>query len=549
MIDKSKVYKGSVCDLTFDGKGIVKIDSYPVFVENAVLGDEIIFEVTKTNKTYGFGKIKEISLPSPDRCVPKCKDFESCGGCDLSHIRYEKQLEIKKERVLSCLVRLGKLEKDSFEIYDTLGMDEPSEYRNKMVFPIGVNKMKKVVGGFYRRASHEIVELKSCSQGPEIASRYLGAVLEYMRKNNISAYDEKTHKGLIRRVFVRLGKTTKEAMVVISANGNNLPEAEKLIDALLSLHDNSYSLKSVILNINKQKNNLVLGEKNVTLYGEGFIFDTLCGVKFKISPNSFFQVNPYQTEKLYQKAIEFAELSGKETVIDLYCGIGTISLLAAKSAGKVIGVEIVDQAIKDAIENAKENKISNAEFITGSAETISVELSDSGIKADVIFIDPPRKGSDEVTLDCICKMSPEKIVYISCNPATLARDLAYLEMKGYKTIKVQPVDMFPNTNHVETVVLLSQLKPDDVIEVDIDHDELDITSFESKATYEEIKAYVLNNYGFKVSSLYIAQIKTKYGIKDDVNYNISKKCLRVPAYPPEKEKAITEALRHFKMID
>jgi len=323
-----------------------------------------------------------------------------------------------------------------------------------MVFPIGFDRKKRTVGGFYKRATHDIIELDSCKQGPEIASLYLNSVLKYMKENSVLPYDEKTHKGLIRRVFVRLGNYSKEAMVVISVNGKKLPKVDNLIDSLLSVNDEKYNLKSVILNINKQKNNLVLGDENITLYGSDYICDTLCGITYKISPNSFYQVNPVQTEVLYNKAIEFAELKGNETVIDLYCGIGTISLLAAKYAEKVIGVEIVEQAIKDAKNNAKNNGIKNAEFIAGSAETIALELSESGQKANVIFIDPPRKGSDEVTLDSIAKMSPEKIVYVSCNPATLARDLAYLKEKGYETKKVQPVDMFPNTSHVECCVLL-----------------------------------------------------------------------------------------------
>lgn len=531
-----------------NGAGICRVDGMTVFVDGTTRGDKAKIKIFSVKSSYAKAEILEIIEPSKDRCDEFCKVSSSCGGCDFAHIKYERQLEIKKEHVVSCLERIGKMDINEFEMFDTLGMKKPSEYRNKMVFPVGYDKKKRISGGFYKRGTHEIAKLTECKQGPIEASLFLHAVLEYMKENNVSCYDEKTHKGLIRRVFVRLGFNSGEAMVVISANGNKLPKADKLIEKILSIESDKFSVKSIVLNVNKQKNNLVLGYENITLYGKDYIHDSICGVEFKISPNSFFQINPVQTEVLYNKAMEFAELNGDETVLDLYCGIGTISLMAAKYAKSVIGVEIVEQAIKDADNNAKKNGIDNAEFIEGSAETIAPKLAESGKKADVVFIDPPRKGSDELTLDCIVKMAPKKIVYVSCNPATLARDLMYLREKGYITKKVQPVDMFPNTSHVETVVLLSRKIPDDRIEIDIDLDELDITTTESKATYEEIKAYVLNKYHFRVSSLYIAQIKTKYGIKEAINYNISKKGTRVPQCPPDKENAITDALKYYGMI-
>lgn len=548
MLKKNDILEVKIESDSGNGSGIFRCDGLCVFVNGTTAGDEVKVRIVNVKSSYAVAELLKVIKPSENRCYGFCKYSEKCGGCDLSYIKYERQLEIKKDHVLSCLERIGKLNLSEIEVFDTIGMANPWEYRNKMVFPVGYNKKGKIVGGFYQRASHEVVELKSCKQGPLVASEYMNKVLEYMKENSVPPYDEKKHRGLIRRVFVRMGFNSKEVMVVISANGRKLPKVDVLKEKLMKAKCGEYSLKSIILNVNKEKNNLVLGDENINIYGRDYIEDTLCGVTYKISANSFYQVNPVQTDVLYNKAMEFADLSGKETVIDLYCGIGTISLMAAKYSKKVIGVEIVEKAIEDAKMNAVENGIENAEFIAGSAETISVDLTKKGVKADVVFIDPPRKGSDEITLDCIVEMNPEKIVYVSCNPSTLARDLRYLEDKGYKVKMVQPVDMFPNTSHVETVVLLSRKIPDDRIEIDIDLDELDITTTESKATYEEIKAYVLNKYHFRVSSLYIAQIKTKYGIKEAINYNISKKGTRVPQCPPDKENAITDALKYYGMI-
>lgn len=462
MLKKNDIFDAVIEADAGNGSGICRVDDIAVFAGGTTRGDKAKIKIVNVKSSYALAEVLEILEPSENRNDGFCASSAICGGCDFAHIKYERQLEIKKEHVLSCLERIGKISKENFEYFDTLGIKKPFEYRNKMVFPVGYDKKRRIIGGFYKRGTHDIAELKTCAQGPKEASLFLNAVLEYMREENVSCYDEKTHKGLVRRVFVRFGFYSKEAMVVISVNGNKLPKAEKLIEKILSEEQNEFSVKSIILNVNKQKNNLVLGNDNLTLFGRDYIYDSICGINYKISPNSFFQVNPVQTEVLYNKAMEFAELKGDETVIDLYCGIGTISLMAAKYAKSVVGVEIVEQAIKDAKNNAIDNGIKNAEFIAGSAETISFELAKSGKKADVIFIDPPRKGSDEKTLDCIAEMSPEKIVYISCNPATLARDLAYLKTKGYKTKKVQPVDMFPNTGHCEVVCALQRQPRSDI---------------------------------------------------------------------------------------
>ena len=454
LIKKNEIYQAEVTATASSGDGICRIDNLAVFVEGACEGDILEIKITNVKSSYANAEILRIITPSGYRKKPECPVFNRCGGCQLMHIDYKKQLELKKQFVFDSLTRLGHLDLSEAEFFDTIGMEKPERYRNKMVFPIGKKADGRLTGGFYAAKSHNIIALSDCLLGDKFASDCLSAVISYMKENNVSAYDEAAHKGLVRRLFVRTGLYSHEAMAVISINGKSLPNEKKLVDKLLNIESGELNLASIIININDSKNNLVLGAQNRTLFGKKSIYDILCGLDFEVSPNSFYQVNPMQTEKLYNTAIDFAELKGSQTVLDLYCGIGTISLCAAKKAARVIGVEIVEQAIKNAEENAKRNGIKNAEFYTGSAEDISQKLLDKGLSPDVIFIDPPRKGSDEVTLNAILNMSPEKIVYVSCNPATLARDLKYLTAGGYALKKIQPVDMFPNTVHVECCVLL-----------------------------------------------------------------------------------------------
>ena len=456
LIKANEIYETEIVSTSSSGEGIARIDDMAVFVEGAAEGDLCQIQITKVKPRYAFARLVGVSEPSDARIKPPCAVYEKCGGCQLLHISYEKQLELKGRFVRDALERLGHLDLSDAEFFDTLGMENPSRYRNKMVFPIGKKADGRITGGFYAAKSHNIIALSDCFLGDKFASDCLAAVIRYIKESKVEPYDEKTHKGAIRRLFVRTGERSGEAMAVISANAKELPDEKKLINALLGVKSDKFKLTSIILNINTEKNNLVLGDKNRTLYGNATISDTLCGLKFDISPNSFYQVNPVQTERLYQTAVDFAELSGSETALDLYCGIGTISLCAAKKAARVIGAEIVPQAIVNAKENAKRNNIKNAEFYTGSAEDISEKLLAEGFGPDVVFLDPPRKGSDEKTLDAILSMAPEKIVYISCNPATLARDLAHLTAGGYALKKVQPVDMFPHTTHVETVVMLKK---------------------------------------------------------------------------------------------
>jgi len=526
-----------------DGNGVGHIDGIAVFVPYTAVGDTAYVRVVEAKKNYVVAEIVKLDTSSPCRVAPACERYYECGGCVLMHMEYSAQLEAKKGIIENAMRRIGGFK--DFCVSKMYGMDEPWRYRNKMVFHAGRVGGENVFG-FYAPKSHKVIPLGDCLCGASENTHIIDAVKEYMNFTGLGVYDEKTLKGAIRMIFVRKSAKNGDTMVVLSVNGSQLPETEMLIEKLKKACP---TLASVILNVNTQRRSYGLGTKNVTLYGADYIEDEISGIIFRISPHSFFQINPQMTEKLYSKAIEMTQLTGNESVMDIYCGIGTISLLAARSAKKVIGVEIVEKAIEDAKENAVRNGIDNAVFYADSAENIVPRLIGNGERPDVVILDPPRKGSDVSTLNAILAAKPERIVYVSCNPATLARDARVLCDGGYGISNACGFDQFCHTHHVETVVLLSQLKPDDVIEVDIDLDELDITSSESKATYEEIKAYVLDKYGFKVSSLYIAQIKTKYGIKDGINYNLSKKGSRVPACPPEKEQAITDALKYFKMIE
>lgn len=538
----------NIVSTSFDGRGIAKENGLVIFVNGAVEGDRVKAKVYTVHKSYATAGVTEIINYSPYRNENPCEYHGICGGCPLAHIKYEHQLKIKKQAVADAFTRIGRLSLEGVAFSETVGMETPYRYRNKMVFPTeDINGCP--AGGFYASGSHDIVPINHCSAGSIVNISVLNAVLAFMKEQGIPSYNEKTKTGFIRRVFVRTGYHTNELMAVISSARQDIKNIDLLTQKLLQADLGEYVLKSVVLNINEKPNNLVLGDKNIVLYGNGFIEDKIFDLKFHISPHSFFQVNPIQTKKLYEKALEFAEITKNDTVMDIYCGIGTISLCAAKKAKHVIGVEIVPDAISDACENARRNNIKNAEFYCGSAEKTVPRLLEKYGSPDIVIIDPPRKGSDENTLNAILLSQPKRIVYISCNPSTLARDAKILCGGGYKIEKITPVDMFPHTAHVETVVQLVRKKPDTYIDITVDMDELDLTSSEAKATYDEIKDYIFDKHCVKVSSLYIAQIKQKHGIIERDCYNNSKKDnQKQPQCPPEKVKLIEEALRHFKMI-
>lgn len=537
-LEKGSVYTAVIDGYSSEGLGIARVNGAVVFVPHAVRGEEIDLRITKVMKTSCAGEIVKIHNPSPERMEPECPYAGKCGGCAYRHLTYPEELWAKRQRVQDALTRIGGLD---LTVEEILGAKNPEHYRNKSQYPVGADGSI----GFFQARTHKVVPIRRCLIQTEAADRTAQAVGEWMRRYKISAYDETTGKGLVRHVCVRVNRKG-ESLCCVVVNGNKVPREPELAAYVTAAVPHTVG---VLLNSNTRRGNVVLGDKYRTLFGRNYLMDTLCGLEFKLSMPSFYQVNRDQAEVLYGKALEFAGLTGNETVLDLYCGIGTITLCLAKAAKRVIGAEIVPPAIRDAKENALRNHIENAEFFCGDAADIAAKLESDGLRPDVVTVDPPRKGLAPEVIASVAAMGPEKVVYVSCDPATLGRDVKIFREFGYEAKRAAAVDMFPGTAHVETVVLLSKLKVDHHIEIEIKMDELDLTAAESKATYDEIKAYVLDKYGLKVSQLYIAQVKRKCGIIERKNYNVSKKeDAKVPQCPPEKEAAIMDALKHFQMI-
>ena len=535
-------------DISSEGLGIGHADGMAVFVKDTVIGDEITAKIIKVKKTYAYGRLMDLVQASPDRTEPVCRVARQCGGCQLQAMDYQAQLRFKENKVRNNLIRIGGFDRELLDriMEPIIGMEDPFHYRNKAQFPIGTDREERLIAGFYAGRTHSIIDNHDCALGVKENKEILEIVLEHMRRLGISAYNETTGKGLIRHVMIRYGFRTKQIMVCLVVNGRKIPGEKELVQALTAIP----GMTSIALNVNRENTNVILGREIRLLWGQGYIEDYIGEVKYQIFPLPFYQVNPVQTEKLYGTALEYAGLTGSETVWDLYCGIGTISLFLAQRAGKVYGVEIVLEAIEDAKRNAALNHFTNTEFYVGKAEEVLPEKYEKdNISADVIVIDPPRKGCEEKVLATMAKMAPQRIVYVSCDCATLARDLKYLCGQGYELKRVRATDMFPMSVHVETVCLLSQRKPDTTIEVDLDISALEVSSAETKATYEEIKSYVLKKFGLKVSNLYIAQVKRECGIVERINYNLPKtEGNRVPQCPEDKRKAIKDAFIHFQMI-
>ena len=443
-------------DMGTEGDGIGKAEGFPLFVKDAVIGDEIKARIVKVKKNYGYGRLEEILTPSPFRATPRCTYNRQCGGCQLQSLSYDKQLEFKQQKVRNNLLRIGGFSAEELEriMEPIVGMEDCWHYRNKAQFPIGTDKQGNPIAGFYAGRTHTIIANTDCALGVSENKEILEAVLLWMRSYRIPAYEETSGKGLVRHVLIRKGFTSGELMVCLVINGRKLPKAKELVEALVQIKN----MTSVSYSVNEKNTNVIMGTEIVPLWGKETIQDAIGDISFSISPLSFYQVNPVQTKKLYELAVEYAQLTGKETVWDLYCGIGTISLFMARRAGRVYGVEIIPQAIRDAKENAERNGIKNAEFFVGKAEEVLPEkYAREGISADVIVVDPPRKGCDEKCLETMLKMRPERIVYVSCDSATLARDLKLLREGGYEPVRVRTVDQFPMSVHVETVVLLSKV--------------------------------------------------------------------------------------------
>ena len=537
-LEKGSIYTAVIDGYSSEGLGIARVNGAVVFVPHAVRGEEIDLRITKVMKTSCAGEIVKIHNPSPERMEPECPYAGKCGGCAYRHLTYPEELWAKRQRVQDALTRIGGLD---LTVEEILGAKNPEHYRNKSQYPVGADGSI----GFFQARTHKVVPIRRCLIQTEAADRTAQAVGEWMRRYKISAYDETTGKGLVRHVCVRVNRKG-ESLCCVVVNGNKVPREPELAAYVTAAVPHTVG---VLLNSNTRRGNVILGDKYRTLFGRNYLMDTLCGLEFKLSMPSFYQVNRDQAEVLYGKALEFAGLTGNETVLDLYCGIGTITLCLAKAAKRVIGAEIVPPAIRDAKENALRNHIENAEFFCGDAADIAAKLEADGLRPDVVTVDPPRKGLAPEVIASVAAMGPEKVVYVSCDPATLGRDVKIFREFGYEAKRAAAVDMFPGTAHVETVCLLSKLQSKEHIEIEVKMDELDLTSAESKATYDEIKAYVLEKHGLKVSSLYISQVKRKCGLDVGQNYNLSKKeDAKVPQCPPEKEAAVMEALKYFQMI-
>ena len=565
MLKVGQIEQVRITDYTAEGEGVCRVEGCVVFVPGAIRGELCRIRITHVGRTNAHGEIREILEPSPHRCAAECPDAARCGGCKFWHMDYEAECALKAGRVRDALQRLGGVELNALSILGgdaverRFSWEKSAEtctesgsavpllhYRNKAQFPVQ-QKKGRVTAGFFRERTHDVIPIRSCLIQDAAADQAREIVLQWAKKYNVSAYDEKSHTGLLRHIYVRKGFASGQVMVCLVVNGPSLPREDALVERL---RWGIRALQSVVLCDNRAVGNVVLSDRFRTLFGTPEIEDTLCGLRFRLSPRSFYQVNHDQAERLYEKAIRSAGLTGNETVIDLYCGTGTITLIMARQAGRVIGVEIIPQAIEDAKENARRNGIENAEFICADASQAAAQLAAAQIRPDVLCVDPPRKGLTPEVIDAIAEMAPQRVVYVSCDPATLARDVKRLSAHGYTLTAAEAVDMFPKTAHVETVVQLSKGERSSTpLRVELDGSDVDFAALREDATYPQIKNYVQEHFGIKVTSLQIAQTKRKYGLPVGFNYNVSKKENQiVPQCPSEKEEAIRSALRYFGLL-
>lgn len=534
-LEKGSVYTAVIDGYSSEGLGIARVNGAVVFVPHAVRWEEIDLRITKVMKTSCAGEIVKIHNPSPERMEPECPYAGKCGGCAYRHLTYPEELWAKRQRVQDALTRIGGLE---LTVEEILGAKNPEHYRNKSQYPVGADGSI----GFFQARTHKVVPIRRCLIQTEAADRTAQAVGEWIRRYKISAYDETTGKGLVRHVCVRVNRKG-ESLCCVVVNGNKVPREPELAAYVTAAVPHTVG---VLLNSNTRRGNVVLGDKYRTLFGRNYLMDTLCGLEFKLSMPSFYQVNRDQAEVLYGKALKFAGLTGNETVLDLYCGIGTITLCLAKAAKRVIGAEIVPPAIRDAKENALRNHIENAEFFCGDAADIAAKLESDGLRPDVVTVDPPRKGLAPEVIASVAAMGPEKVVYVSCDPATLGRDVKIFREFGYEAKRAAAVDMFPGTAHVETVVLLSRETNPLTVEVRM---EVETGEVKEHPTYKRIQEYVQEKYGFKVHTAYIVEVKRMVGLDMHKAPNaVEQKKHEYHPCPPEKVEAIKDALRHFGLI-
>lgn len=543
MLKVADIIQIKIDKIVFGGEGLGYYNGFAVFVPMSIPEDELEIEIISVKKTYARGLIKNIIKASPERIDSHKFTFEDFYGCDFAMLKYESQLKYKKLMVEEVMRKIAGLL--DIEISDVLASEDIYNYRNKIIEPFSVYG-NKIITGFFKRKSHEVFEVDENILNSKLGNRIIKELKEILNKNKISVYNEITHKGLLRNVMIRTN-SNNEAMLVLIINSNKITENIK--NLLFRLREKIEEIKSIYISLNSKKTNTVIGEKNIFIYGEESIKENLNGIEFHISPTSFFQINVKQAKRLYDIAINFFDNIDDKYIVDAYSGTGTIGMIMAKKAKKVYAIEIVKSASEDGEKTAKENGIENIEFINGPVEKELVNLINANKRIDTIIFDPPRKGLEASIIDKVAELNLKEVVYISCNPSTFARDVKLFSEKGYVLKKLQAVDMFPQTSHIETVALLSKLDVDKHISVEIELDEMDLTSAESKATYAQIKEYVWNKFQLKVSTLYIAQIKRKYGIELREHYNKSKKEKQIiPQCTPEKEEAIMDALRHFKMI-
>ena len=538
MLEKNKVYRARVEGYTSEGLGVARIDGQAVFVHRALRGEDCDILLLKVLKNAAFGKAVKVYTPSPHRTEPDCPYYGRCGGCDFRHMDRAEELDAKRQRVQDALRRIG----GSAVTVESIDGGEPLHYRNKSQYPVAADGSV----GFYRARSHQVVPVERCLIQKPQADKAAQALRDYIRTYGVSCYDEKTRRGLVRYLYIRTNGAGQSLLCVL-VNGRKLPHEQELVELLRQAVPDAVG---VVLGVNTQPTGAVLGTEYRTLWGADVLTDTLCGLTFRLSVPSFYQVNREMAEVLYDKAVEFAGLTGGETVLDLYCGAGTITQVMARHAGQVIGAEIVPEAIEDAKENAKRNNIANVAFFCGDASAVAADFAAKGLRPDVICVDPPRKGLTPEVVQAAAQMAPRRIVYVSCDPATLARDVKLFAQSGYEAVRAAAVDMFPGTANIETVVLLSKGEVDSKkIRVEFSLEDMDMSEFQDGATYTQIKDYVLEHSGLKVSNLYISQIKRKCGIEVGKNYNLPKsEDSRQPLCPPEKEKAIREAFKYFGMI-
>ena len=540
MLIKNQIYEALITDYTAEGQGVAKVEGCAVFIPNAIAGERVRVRIEKAQKTWAAGKIVEILEKSPHRVNRECPISASCGGCDFWHMDYAEETRLKADRVRQCLNRLGG---ENLESLPILAAPTCYGYRNKAQYPVAVKK-NRAYAGFFRAGTHDVVENNRCLILPEDTDRVKDTVMDYVNQFRVTVYDEVAHKGLLRHIYVRRGAVSGQILVCLAVNGDRIPKPEALIDRLKAIP----GFTTLVLSVNTKKGNAVLGDEFITLYGPGFIEDTLCGLNFRLSPRSFYQVNHHQAQRLYEAAISQAQITKSDTVLDLYCGVGTITLAMASAAGKVIGVEVIPQAVEDARDNAKRNGIENAEFFCGDAGQAALELEKQGIQADVVVVDPPRKGLNADTIEALHRFSPRRIVYVSCDPATLARDVALLKERGYVLQNALAADLFPRCAHVESIVCLSRKEVSDYLRISVNTEDLE-TDAGRIYSNDDIKQYIEDKYGFKVHSAYIGQVREKLGIREHENYNDSHTSPRKPCVcPEEKEAAIMEALKHFGFI-